>query len=55
MKHIYMCPMDNLISFLVYKETHIKNLTFASHPVSVEGLNERKPIRVCSVYLLQDI
>jgi hypothetical protein len=55
MKHINVCPMDNLIAFLVYKGTHIKNLTLASHPASVEGLNARKPVRVFRVYLLQDI
>jgi hypothetical protein len=45
-----MCPMDNLIPFVVYKGTHITNLTIASNP-SVEGLNALTP----DIYLLQDV
>jgi len=32
--------------FLVYKGTYIINLTIASHPISVDGLNTLTPIRL---------
>jgi hypothetical protein len=46
MENINICPMDNLISFVIYKGTHNINLIIASPAVSVDGLNALTPARL---------